>query len=184
MVGHGHLSHVVVAGGELAGHVEEEAQRACVLVIDGEEVVVHGVARAASVEHPFPSVAGGDVVAESVGQVGLHVAIVPGHVHQRVARSPLGVGRVLPLAVVDVDGLLLAPGGGGVKSSSLVLPLPCWWFGCKSMSPSPVSSHATLKPKRSCHWFAVFFPKGFFPLRSCWIRACDTPNCCASDSCV
>ena len=77
VVGHGHLPHVVVAGGELAGHVEEEAQRAGVLVIDGEEIVVHGIARAASVEHPFPSVAGGDVVAESVGQVGLHVAIVP-----------------------------------------------------------------------------------------------------------
>ena len=103
---------MVVAGGELAGHVVEEAEYAGVLVIDGEEVVVHGVARAAAVEHPLPSVARGDVVAEAVGQVGQHVAIVPGHVHQRVARAALGVGRVLACAVIDVDGLLLAPGCG------------------------------------------------------------------------
>ena len=113
MVGHRDLPHVVVAGGELAGHVVEEAQRAGVLVIDSEEVAVHGVARAAAVEHPLPSVLGRDVVAEAFGQVGHHVAIVPGHVHQRVARAALGVGRVLARAVVDVDGLLLAPGGGG-----------------------------------------------------------------------
>ena len=89
VVGHGHFPYVVVAALEILRLVIEEAQRARVLVVEHEEVVVLDAAAATAVQHQLPVVFAGDVVAEAVWQVGQLVALKPRQVHQRVARASL-----------------------------------------------------------------------------------------------
>ena len=53
-----------------------------------------------------------DVVAEAIGQVGQHVAGVPGQVHLYISFAVLGV-TLRALSVVEIDSRLLAPVLGG-----------------------------------------------------------------------
>ena len=77
VVGHRHLPYMVVARREALGQIVEEAQNACIFVIDGKEVVAHDAAVATAVDDPLPTHLGCHVVAESVRQVGQLVALVP-----------------------------------------------------------------------------------------------------------
>ena len=63
----------------------KEAQDAGVLIIKCKEVSILYAPAAAAVQHHLPAVLARDVVAETIGQVRLLVALPPGKVHQRVA---------------------------------------------------------------------------------------------------
>ena len=99
---------MVVTGGELLRHIEEVTQRARVLIIEGEVVVVSIGAVAEHVHDQLPAVLGDDVITEVERQVALHAALGPGQGDDGVALVAALVLH-LTLGVEEDDSVLLAP---------------------------------------------------------------------------